>query len=157
MIEQADVISSQIQERDNLKRIADQKENQLATLANDIALKDGQILVNRIDIECFKIDTFKLHTHFNNTLKLFHWPVVQQVDIKTLESADNFNANNYSQAVGTYIKWRNEFLPKLRPEEQNELQALHAQLTYNILHAHAPNHHIHLALKQEIKTRSFHL
>ena len=58
MNEQADVISSQAQEIANLKTIKDQKENQLATLTNEIALKDGQIKVYRMEFECLKIGTF---------------------------------------------------------------------------------------------------
>ena len=85
---------------------------------------------------------------FDRCLNLFVWFDVDEINLKALESTENFTRENYKMAVGHYLKWKDTILPKLKESEKEDLHCALAQLTYNIIHEHAPkDHHFHKALE----------
>ena len=83
---------------------------------------------------------------FDRCLTLFVWPNITSTDIQILKSPSNFDANNYKDAVGTYINWRDTILNQIESDERDNLHVTLAQLTFNIIHANAPNHLLFMAL-----------
>ena len=86
---------------------------------------------------------------FDQALALYVWPEVE--DCKLLASMgdpNNFCKNTYPMAVGTYLQWMKCIYPYLEDKEKEELRIPTAQSVLNILHAHAIDHHIHLALQK---------
>ena len=88
--------------------------------------------------------------NFDHKLKFYCWPVVTNYAESALErlaKTENFNANNYEEAVAIYIYWKQKILPTVEKEEQDGHHLCFGQQVYNILHLYAPEHHIHLALR----------
>ena len=86
---------------------------------------------------------------FDQALALFIWPEVD--DCKLLASMNdpqNFCKNTYPLAVGTYLTWMKQIFPHLTENEKEDLRIPIAQSVLNILHVHAKQHHIHLALQK---------
>ena len=87
---------------------------------------------------------------FDQKLKFYCWPVCsnfQETDLNRLEKAENFNQENYDEAVSIYIYWRNNILPTVADEEKDSFHICFGQQVYNILCMFAADHHIHLALQ----------
>ena len=86
---------------------------------------------------------------FDEVLEYYNWP--ETVDFGVLDKMqdkDNFNEKNYKQAVACYLDWCVNVYPGVDPKNQSEFKLAIAQQALNILHAHAPNHHIHKALSE---------
>ena len=87
----------------------------------------------------------------DNKLRFYCWDEITDWDEKyllKLADTNNFNTDNYDEAVSIYLYWKNSILPTLAPEEHDSTRICFGQQVYNILHLLAPNHHIHLALKK---------
>ena len=65
-------------------------------------------------------------------LSLFLWPQVPNCEkIRDLKDTNNFNADNYDIAIGTYLKWKKEALPSIKSTESAAEQ--HHSLRLQIL------------------------
>ena len=86
---------------------------------------------------------------FDNVLEYYNWPKHTNDDIlEKLENTKNFNPSNYKTAVSCYLNWCTRIYPSMVDENKDNYKLAFAQQTLNILHEHAPNHHIHKALNE---------
>ena len=94
--------------------------------------------------------TIEAVQQLDKKLKFYCWPEItnyQESDLIKLEKIENFNKDNYDEAVAIYIYWRNTVLPTIEEPEKEGFHLCLGQQIYNILHMYAPAHHIHLALR----------
>ena len=82
-----------------------------------------------------EVDELKLNPNNINLddldlyLTLFLWPQVPNCEkIRDLKDLDAFNEDNYDQAIGTYIKWKNEALPAIKDADSAAEQHKHIRL-----------------------------
>ena len=91
--------------------------------------------------------TFDSLKVFDNVIEFYNWPKHVNDDIlDKLKDVNNFNASNYKYAVSCYKNWCENTFPAIMDSNKDDYKLAFAQQTYNILHTHAPNHRIHLAL-----------
>ena len=84
---------------------------------------------------------------FDNAINLFVWPTVESCKlIESMADVNNFNSESYPLAVAAYLKWKETIYPELPIEGKTDHHIAVAQSALNILHEHASDHHIHLAL-----------
>ena len=84
---------------------------------------------------------------FENAVNMFVWPEVESCKLlETMGDLNSFDHLTYPLAVATYLKWKETVYPELPNEEKDDHHVAVAQSALNILHKHAPEHHIHLAL-----------
>ena len=84
---------------------------------------------------------------FETAVNLFVWPTVDSCKLlESMGNPDSFDNQSYPLAVATYLKWKETVYPELPKGEQVDHHIAIAQTALNILHKHAPDHHIHLAL-----------
>lgn len=86
---------------------------------------------------------------FDEILEYYNWPVHEDDSIlEKMEDTNNFNPSNYKTAVSCYRNWCENIYPSMDNEHQEDHKIALAQQTLNILHEHAPKHHIHRALDE---------
>lgn len=87
---------------------------------------------------------------FDQMLEFYNWIEVENQDLLSkLDNTNNFNKQTYKAAVGTYQKWCTDIFPQMDQKERMNYKLAFAQQVLAILHAHAPNHHIHRALSKK--------
>ena len=87
---------------------------------------------------------------FDDVLEYYNWPIHNDNTLLAkLEKQENFNPSNYKSAVSCYRNWCAIIYPSMVDENKDEYKLALAQQTLNILHAYAPNHHIHKALSKQ--------
>ena len=87
---------------------------------------------------------------FDEILHYFNWPKHEDNTIlEKLADTNNFNPSNYKLAISCYMNWCEQIYPNVAPQNQESFKLAFAQQALNILHAHAPNHHVHKALNEQ--------
>ena len=86
---------------------------------------------------------------FDTVLNYYNWPEHSDDSIlNKLAETNNFNHSTYKLAVSCYIHWCVSLYERCSIEERDGFKLAFAQQTLNILHEHAPQHHIHKALNE---------
>ena len=86
---------------------------------------------------------------FDEILEYYNWPKhLDNSILDKLKDTKNFNTANYKSAVSCYMNWCKIIFPNMVDEEKDNYKLAFAQQTLNILHVHAPTHHIHKALSE---------
>lgn len=87
---------------------------------------------------------------FDEVLHYYNWPKHEENDLlEKMNDTNNFSPANYKYAVSCYMNWCQNIYPNLDKENQESFKLAFAQQTLNILHEHAPRHHIHKALSEQ--------
>ena len=86
---------------------------------------------------------------FDNILEYYNWPAHSNNGIlEQLKDTNNFDSSSYKSAVSCYMNWCANIYPSMVDEAKDNYKLVFAQQTLNILHEHAPRHHIHKALSE---------
>ena len=84
---------------------------------------------------------------FDNVIEYYKWPPhTDNAILDQMTDYKNFTPGNYKSAVSCYKNWCEKIYPGLDISQRDNCKLVFAQQTLNIIHEHAPNHHLHKAL-----------